>query len=313
MELRHLRYFLAAADAQHFGRASEKLHVTRPAVSRIIADLEIELDLLLFERKNHRVTLTAAGRKLFVDVKAVMSSLTEAVLAAKKIGDGKSGNLNVGYGTLTLHNDLFRASIQEFKRSNPDVSLGLVELPTYEQGKALADGRIHVGFMHFGEMLPAAKSRRQLAILPSQDASVLDWFTIESGNLGVIMEKGHRLASRKHLSALDLADEGFIVVPNSSASPGYGTLYALCHQAGFEPRIAQEVDSIGSLLNLVSVDMGIGLCIAGKHFVYPNRLRIVPLRGVAYSASFVVAWMKGRHEPLVQSLLDAVKNAQGNG
>ncbi|CAN7346266.1 LysR family transcriptional regulator [Variovorax sp. LjRoot178] len=61
MELRHLRYFIAAAEQQHFGRAAEKLHVTRPAVSKILADLENELGILLFERQGHRVILTRAG------------------------------------------------------------------------------------------------------------------------------------------------------------------------------------------------------------------------------------------------------------
>jgi DNA-binding transcriptional LysR family regulator len=64
MELRHLRYFIAAAEEEHFGRASDRLHVTRPAVSQIVADLEDELGTALFERLAHRVKLTAAGRAL---------------------------------------------------------------------------------------------------------------------------------------------------------------------------------------------------------------------------------------------------------
>lgn len=311
MQLRHLRYFIAAAEEQHFGRASEKLHVTRPAVSRLIADLESELGMLLFERQGHRVTLTPAGRRLLPDVKAVMLMLTDAFTAAKKVSEGKSGTLSIGYGTLTLHNVLFRDSIKKFKESNPDVSLTLVELPTHEQPKALAEGRIHVGFMHFGAMPSAPKRKRRPALLPMQDESVLEWSTIETGRLGVIMEKGHPRANRKHLSLKDLAGERFIVVPNSSASPGYGMLYSMCQQAGYEPHVVQEVDSIASLLNLVSVDMGIGLCVMGKHFMYPSQLRIVPLRQVAYSTSFVVGWLRGRRDPLVDALLEAVRNTQG--
>ncbi len=64
MELRHLRYFIAAAEEEHFGRASERLFVTRPAVSQMVADLEKELGTQLFERLAHKVRLTAAGRTL---------------------------------------------------------------------------------------------------------------------------------------------------------------------------------------------------------------------------------------------------------
>ena len=123
------------------------------------------------------------------------------------------------------------------------------------------------------------------------------------------MEESHPMAARKQLSIEELASERFIVVPNSVASPGYGTLYALCQRAGFEPNIVQEVESISSMLNLVSVDMGIGLCVIGKHFSYPRPIRMVPLRGLDYSTRFVVAWLKGHRIPLVQNLLDAVESA----
>ena len=75
MELRHLRYFMAVAEEEHFGRASDRLCVTRPAVSQIIADLEDELGTPLFERLAHRVKLTAAGRALLPRLQEVMTQL----------------------------------------------------------------------------------------------------------------------------------------------------------------------------------------------------------------------------------------------
>lgn len=307
MELRHLRYFIAAAEEQHFGRASEKLHVTRPAVSKLVADLESELGLLLFERQGHRVSLTPAGRKLLPDVKAVMHTLTDAFAAAKKISEGKSGNLSVGYGTLTLHNRLFRASIKRFKETHPDVDLKLVEISTQDQPKALAEGKIHAGFMHFGGVPSAAKRKPRKALVPVEDESVLEWHTIETGSLGVVMDEGHPLAKRPHLLLRELAQEKFIVVPHSSATPGYGMLYSVCREAGFEPTVIQEVHSISSMLNLISVGMGIGLCVIGGHLSYPTQLRVVPLRQLNYATSFALGWLKGRRDPLVDALLESVK------
>ena len=99
MELRHIRYFIAAAEEEHFGRASDRLHVTRPAVSQIIADLEQEISTPLFERLAHRVRLTAAGRSLLPQLQAVMAHLNEAMAQAKRVGEGKTGSLNIGYGS----------------------------------------------------------------------------------------------------------------------------------------------------------------------------------------------------------------------
>ena len=61
MELRHLRYFIAAGEEQHFGRAADRLHLAQPALSRQIQDLEKEIGFLLFDRLPRGVRLSAAG------------------------------------------------------------------------------------------------------------------------------------------------------------------------------------------------------------------------------------------------------------
>lgn len=139
MELRHLRYFIAAAEEEHFGRASDRLCVTRPAVSQIISDLESELGMPLFERLAHRVRLTAAGRALLPELQALMTDLSQAIVKAKRVGQGKTGSLNIGYGSLTLMNSLFRTAIKQFRELYPEVTLSLLEMPTPEQPRALAE------------------------------------------------------------------------------------------------------------------------------------------------------------------------------
>src|SRR5437762_2985482 len=243
MELRHIRYFIAAAEEEHFGRASDRLFVTRPAVSQIVADLEAELGTALFERLAHRVKLTAAGRALLPQLRTMMSDLNQALVMAKRVGEGKTGALNIGYGTLTLMHPLFRAAVKKFHETCPDVTLSLLEIPTSGQPKALAEGRIHAGFMHFGPRSDVAR-RKKSGIAQAQDETVLDRFRIQSGGLGVVVPSDHPLARRKSVSLAELASERWVVVPNSSVSPGYGRLYTLGQKAGFVPTIAQEVSSV---------------------------------------------------------------------
>jgi len=107
VELRHLRYFMAAAEEEHFGRASDRLHVTRPAVSQSIADVEAELRTPLFERLAHRVKLTAAGRALLPKVQALMKDLDAALTVAKQVGQGNSRTLKIEYGSPTAMHSLF--------------------------------------------------------------------------------------------------------------------------------------------------------------------------------------------------------------
>lgn len=305
MELRHLRYFIAAAEEEHFGRASERLFVTRPAVSQLIADLEDELGTPLFERLAHRVKLTAAGRALLPRLKAIMNDLDDALIMTKRVGQGKTGSLNIGYGSLTLLHSLFRATIKRFHETYPDVTLSLFQMSTNEHPRALAEGRIHAGFMHFGP------GRELSGMRPDdneadRDQTVLDWIPIQQGGLGVAVPKEHPIARRKSVTLADLADERFVVVPRSTSSPGYGPLYALCRKAGFEPNIVQEVGTVTTQLDLVSVAMGIGLITTGRNFTYPPSLRVVPLEGVDYPTTFIFGWIKGRKEPTVDRMIEII-------
>ncbi len=306
MELRHLRYFIAAAEEEHFGRASDRLHVTRPAVSQMIADLESELRTPLFERLAHRVKLTAAGHWLLPRLQKVMSDLDDVVVSTKRVGEGKSGTLNMGYGSLTLLHSLFRAAIKQFRDTYPDISLSLFEMATSAQPKALADGKIQAGFMHFGPS-PALTCEKSGDSVLAQDQTVLEWIRIQRGELGVVVPADHPFAKKQAVALAELGNERFVVVPRSSISPGYGPLYSLCQKAGFEPQFVQEVGSISSQLNLISVGMGIGLAVIGKNFTYPSSLAVIPLVDVSFTTSFVFGWVKGQRDPVLDRMIDIVK------
>lgn len=306
MELRHLRYFVAAAEEEHFGRAAERLHVTRPAVSKLIADLESELETPLFERLAHGVKLTEAGRALLPHLQAVITNLNDAFAAAKRVAQGRRGVLSIGYGSLTLLHPLFRAAIKEFRQTYPDVTLSLYEAPSAELPKALAAGKIHAGFMHFGPRAAVLRKHRGAQSL-AQDEALMDWFRIQSYGLGVAVPSDHALAQRGSVALGELADEQFIVVPGSSRSPTFGLPHALCQKEGFEPHILQEAGTLASQLNLVSVGMGIALVPVGESFRYPAGITVLPIENVSYSTAFIFGWVKGKMTPALEHMIDIVR------
>lgn len=306
MELRHLRYFVAAAEEEHFGRAAERLHITRPAVSKLIADLENELDTSLFERLAHGVRLTDAGHALLPLLQVAIADLNEAFVVAKRVGLGQRGSLSIGYGSLTLLHPIFRAAVKQFRQTYPEVTLSLVEAPSAEQPKALAAGKIHAGFMHFGPRADVLRKQRKGGAL-AQDQTVLDWFRIQNCGLGVAFTSDHRLAHRKSINLAELAAEQFIVVPGASRSPAFGLPHDLCQKAGFEPQIVQEVSTVTSQLNLVSVGMGIALMPTGRDFIYPASVTVVPLESVTYATSFVFGWVKGKRTPTLDRMIEIVQ------
>jgi len=97
VELRHLRYFVAAAETENVSRAALKLHVSQPALSRQIRDLEDEIGFCLLERTAKSVRLTDAGRAFLSDARALLQQADEAVKKARAIAGAEPTELKVGY------------------------------------------------------------------------------------------------------------------------------------------------------------------------------------------------------------------------
>jgi DNA-binding transcriptional LysR family regulator len=97
MELRHLRYFLAVGEEQHYGRAAVRLRVAQPALSRQIQDLEKELGVALFERLPRGVKLNAAGKQFLMDAHRIIQEVHEATLRVDRVARGQSGTLRIGF------------------------------------------------------------------------------------------------------------------------------------------------------------------------------------------------------------------------
>ena len=96
MELRHLRYFVAVAEMENVSRAALKLHVSQPALSRQIRDLEDEIGFCLLERTAKSVRLTDAGRAFLNDARTLLRQADEAVKKARAIAGAEPTELKVG-------------------------------------------------------------------------------------------------------------------------------------------------------------------------------------------------------------------------
>src|SRR4051812_8003104 len=88
MELRHLRYFVAAAELLNFTKAAAKLRVAQPSFSRQIRDLEVELGVSLLERNSRCVRLTEAGKAFATEARAVLQHAESAAQTARAFAKG---------------------------------------------------------------------------------------------------------------------------------------------------------------------------------------------------------------------------------
>ncbi len=137
MELRHLRYFTAVAAHGSFSRAANNLHLTQPALSRQVKDLEDELGVPLFVRGTNAVTLTEAGEVFYEEARDLLARADQAIQRVR--GEAKSEVLRVGYGP-SLTTGIMPKALERFQAAVPRVRIELEDLTPREIADKIKHG-----------------------------------------------------------------------------------------------------------------------------------------------------------------------------
>ncbi len=245
MELRQIRYFVELASELSFTRAAQKLHVSQPPLSFQIASLETELGARLFERTSRSVALSEAGKAFLPHAQAVLARLDEARSHVQRVASGLQGRVQVGLAGSHFLGP-FPQFIQQFRLARPAVQVALNEMRPVDHLQALRDGRLDLCVARLPPGEPAGAAGQISAALLWRDPVL------------VALPPGHRLASRRLLRLAELKDDDFVFLRMDS-SPFAARLFDACVQAGFAPRIAQEVVEVPAALNLVAAGLGVAL------------------------------------------------------
>src|ERR1700693_2876415 len=243
MELRHLRYFVAVGEEQHYGHAAQRLRVAQPALSRQIQDLEEELGFKLFDRLPRGVKINPAGKLFLDDARRILQEVSEAAARAARVARGQSGTLRVGFTENASWRGAVPESIRRFREKQSDVELQLTPATSLEQIEALRSGRLDAGFVFN---------------TPKTDAE-LDHIPVAVQDVELAGPKGHPLIKMKKLKLRDLADASFVWFPRREAPAFYDRLMHECFRGGLKsPRIVQEGLNEATILSLVSHGVGGG-------------------------------------------------------
>lgn len=257
MELRHLRYFVAVAEERHFGRAAARLHMAQPPLSQQIRRLESDLGVRLLHRTTRRVELTPAGAAYLDRAREVLAAVDAAAVEAQRVDAGLEGRLVVGcVGSATY--SLLPSLARTLREQVPAVDFSFRgEMLVPDQVEALRRGDLDLALLR-----------------PPVEESDLALTPLRRERLIVALPDGHRLAARKRLRIADLRDESFIVHPGRGRSVMSGRVAALCHAAGFEPRIRQEVGETSTLVTFVAAGLGVA--------VVPEPVAALGVAGATY-------------------------------
>ena len=261
--LHHIRYFVTLVDDLNFRHASDHLHVSQPAPTRTIQQIEEELQVRLFDRSQNFVRLTDAGRAFRDGGQRVLNGMEATIDLTRRVSRGEAGALRVGYTDFAIAGALPEL-LKQFHQRYPGITVRPHHGVTATQLQELRDHKLDIGFVTGPVRQPGFHSR-----------------VVQTDRPICIVPEGHRLAARQRVTLGDLADEDFVHGPGAAWAHFYDYLLPLCRKAGFQPRIVQEAFNSVGILGLVSCGMGITILTESIHDFAAGGLVPLPIEDIS--------------------------------
>jgi DNA-binding transcriptional LysR family regulator len=291
LDLRRLRYFVTVAEELHFGRAAARLNIAQPPLTRHIAALETELGIRLFERSTRAVQLTPAGVLFLERARSVLQAADEAQATARKLAQGVTGRIAIGYTSSIPMSDAFAEIVRNAGRTLPEAELTFREVATAGQHRQIVEGALDVGF---GWSATNVQEEGLCSLVVAREPLVA---AVPSASVH---------AGKKMIDFAELRDESFLIFP-----PGYGSAMntaweTLCAQAGVSPRIGPTASQTATLVSLVAAERGVAVVPAFTMALQRPGVAYVPL-AQAPALDQTVSWIEPFTSTCVERFVELAK------
>jgi len=276
MNFTHLAAFFAVARAGSVSAGAVQLHVSQPAVTREIKDLEARLGLALFDRLPRGVVLTEAGKLLLSYAERIFALADTAEIEIKELTGLSRGQLNIG-ASATLGVYLVPDMIARFNRLYPKVDVDLHVVNTEQVEAGLVAHQYALGFIE-----------------GPYDDQIFQAEVISNDEIVVVASAGHPRAGRA-VRARDLCARQVIL-----REPGSGTRAAVekaYQDAGLTIAPRMSVNNTEAIKRLVSAQQVLAYLpsasVAGE--IARGELVVVPVKDFTITRALRMVWLKGRN------------------
>ncbi len=287
MELRHLRYFIAVAEAGSMKLAAEsRLHTAQPSLSRQMRDLEHEVGAALFARSVRGVELTAAGRAFLDHARLSLTQAEAAVEAARRAARPAKPTFAVGFLTGQEAAWLTRAT-RILSDELPNIEIRVSSGFSVTLAEDLKQGRVDIAFLRHE---------------PDPD---LAFKLVLQEPLVAILPRTHRLAARKTLDPLDLAGETFIGI---SEIPRVlrGAVNGYLKRSGVKVTPRFGIDNFAMAMSLVTSERGVALLPISIEDYLPPSIVSRRLKGEQPTVDLMIGYRKDNASPILKTFLSRI-------
>jgi LysR family transcriptional activator of glutamate synthase operon len=238
MQLEDLRALLALGDHHHVTGAAAALGTTQPSLSRLLARVEAELGVRLFERDARGVHPNPLGDLTLAAARDLVGRYDRLRRDLAGLLDPESGTVRLAFLD-SMATSLVPRILHDVREQAPHLRVELRQEPGHVILPDLASGAA------------------ELALISPEPRGPYGWLPLQTQNLALIVPPGHRLVPRRRARLADAAGEDFVTVP-----PGFGfraLVDGLFAAAGVTPRIALEIGDLATIEGLVGAGLGVAL------------------------------------------------------
>jgi LysR family transcriptional regulator, hca operon transcriptional activator len=285
MELRHLRYFVAVADAGSLTVAAQrKLHTSQPSLSRQIRDLEEEVGAQLLTRSARGIELTPAGRAFLDHARSVLSQVEAAAEAARRVAHPAKPCFVMGF--LTGHELTWMPEALQILRDElPNIDVMISSQYSPQLANALLKEKVDAAFLRREEGFPD-----------------LAFHLLVKEPLVVVLPSDHRLAARKAVNPQDLVGEIFVSV-SDTAPVLRAVIDDFLKRSGINITPDHEADHLAMAMSLIASTCGVALLPAYAQNFLPGSVTSRTLQGDAPTIDLVLGYNKANRSPILKLLL----------
>ena len=293
MELRHLRYFVAVADAGSLTVAAEqKLNTSQPSLSRQIRDLEQEIGVQLMTRGAHGIELTSAGRAFLEHARMALLQSEAAKEAALRAAQPARPTFALGFlsgveiGLLPEANRVLR---DEF----PGIDVRLSSDYSPALAKALMRRKLDAAFMRLEEHMGELVCRR-----------------VRTDPLVFVLPSDHRLASQAVVAPEEIVNETFYF-PSKAAPAVRRAVFEYFNRAGVDLKPEYEVHNVVHAISMITSLRAVMLLPAYTGRYLPESITTRPVKGEVPTIDLVIAYHKSNNSPILKLLLSRIGKLAG--
>lgn len=292
MDIKQIRYFQAIAQYGSISEAARHLFIVQPALSRQIKELERELGIRLFIRRQKGIELTEAGEQLLKDCPSILQALNQAITNVKR-ASGVKETLHIGIAPTYTWNPLVVAIIRDFCHSYPDINLSLEPTLAVGQSERLTQGSLDAGFMAW--RLKADKTKGSI-------------FLANCHLLIASNPQSRILAETNDLKTLE--KEKCLFFPREMSPEFFDFLHSECRKANFRPNIVSYASDFNACLGMVLSGLGYTFISSISRYNCPSGIKLNEHPSLTGQYDFEFVYRQPVKKEALQHLIDFIKKRQ---